>query len=109
MHVCLETNAFGKRYAPIANWTWNANGWLYKLPSLDFAGGGPVHQSSGWSALAYAFMLGKRKHQGEKIVKRPHNTTLVFLGTILIWFGWFGFVGPLSAFIPPQRANIILF
>jgi Amt family ammonium transporter len=80
-------------YCPIACWTWNANGWLFNLPSLDFAGGGPVHIASGWSALAYAFVLGKRTHKGEKIHGKPHNTTLVFLGTVLIWFGWFGFNG----------------
>lgn len=78
-------------YCPIACWTWNANGWLYNLPSLDFAGGGPVHISSGWAALAYALVLGKRKHHGEHTHGKPHNTTLVFLGTVLIWFGWFGF------------------
>ncbi|KAF7512847.1 hypothetical protein GJ744_011950 [Endocarpon pusillum] len=80
-------------YCPIACWTWNPNGWLYNLPSLDFAGGGPVHISSGWSALAYAFVLGKRKHQGEKSYNKPHNVSLVFLGTMFIWFGWFGFNG----------------
>jgi ammonium transporter, Amt family len=78
-------------YCPIACWTWNSNGWLYNLPSLDFAGGGPVHISSGWAALAYALVLGKRKHHGEHTHGKPHNTTLVFLGTVLIWFGWFGF------------------
>ncbi|KAF2721616.1 methylammonium permease 3 [Polychaeton citri CBS 116435] len=79
-------------YCPIADWTWNSNGWLYNLPSLDYAGGGPVHIASGWAALAYALVLGKRKHRGEHH-NRPHNTTLVFLGTVLIWFGWFGFNG----------------
>ena len=80
-------------YCPVAFWTWNPNGWLFKLPSLDFAGGGPVHISSGWSALAYAFVLGKRKHHGDKSLSRPHNISLVFLGTCFIWFGWFGFNG----------------
>ena len=78
-------------YCPIACWTWNANGWLYNLPSLDYAGGGPVHIASGCSALAYALVLGKRKHHGHKTVTRPHNVSLVFIGTLLIWFGWFGF------------------
>lgn len=77
-------------YCPVACWTWNANGWLYNLPSLDYAGGGPVHIASGWAALAYAFVLGKRKHKDEKSHSKPHNPTLVFLGTVLIWFGWFG-------------------
>nr|POE51786.1 ammonium transporter 1 [Quercus suber] len=80
-------------YCPIACWTWNSNGWLYNLPSLDYAGGGPVHIASGWAGLAYAFVLGKRKHRGERSHGKPHNTTLIFLGTILIWFGWFGFNG----------------
>ncbi|KAF2772739.1 methylammonium permease 3 [Teratosphaeria nubilosa] len=80
-------------YCPIACWTWNSNGWLYKLPSLDFAGGGPVHIASGWAGLAYALILGKRKHAGERSHGKPHNVTLVFLGTVLIWFGWFGFNG----------------
>lgn len=95
-------------YCPIACWTWNANGWLYNLPSLDFAGGGPVHIASGWSALAYAFVLGKRKHTGDKAHGKPHNTTLVFLGTILIWFGWFGFNGG-SALNASVRAMLAAF
>lgn len=64
-----------------------------QLPSLDFAGGGPVHIASGWAALAYALALGKRKNSGDKSHGKPHNTTLVFLGTVFIYFGWFGFNG----------------
>lgn len=78
-------------YCAIACWTWNPNGWLYTLPSLDFAGGGPVHIASGSSALAYAFVLGKRKHRGEGSHKKAYNVTVIFLGMTLIWFGWFGF------------------
>ncbi|EXJ92780.1 hypothetical protein A1O3_01332 [Capronia epimyces CBS 606.96] len=80
-------------YCPIAYWTWNANGWLFTLPALDFAGGGPVHISSGTAGLAYALVLGKRSRYGEKHIYKPHNVTVVFLGTTLIWFGWFGFNG----------------
>jgi Amt family ammonium transporter len=66
---------------------------LADLPSLDFAGGGPVHIASGWSALAYALVLGKRLHKGDKVHGKAHNPTLVFIGTVFIWFGWFGFNG----------------
>lgn len=40
-------------YDFIAYWTWNKNGWLFKLGALDFAGGGPVHIAASFSALAY--------------------------------------------------------
>lgn len=81
-------------YCPIACWTWNPSGWLYNLPSLDFAGGGPVHIASGWAALAYALVLGKRrKNPEDRTHGKAHNVTLTFLGTCLIYFGWFGFNG----------------
>ncbi|KAL4784216.1 ammonium transporter AmtB-like domain-containing protein [Aspergillus varians] len=80
-------------YCPLARWTWSSQGWLYNLPSIDFAGGGPVHIASGCAALAYAIVLGKRKGHPDASMKRPHNTTLVFLGTVMIWTGWLGFNG----------------
>lgn len=78
-------------YCPLARWTWSEHRWLYNLPAIDFAGGGPVHIASGCSALAYAIVLGKRKQYGDPSLRKPHNTTLVFLGTVLIWTGWLGF------------------
>ena len=83
-------------YCPIAYWTWMSTGWLNKLGALDFAGGGPVHMTSGMSALAFALILGHRKEHGSGShvpFHKPHNTTLVMIGTSLIWFGWFGFNG----------------
>ena len=79
-------------YCPIACWAWNANGWGYKWGVLDYAGGGPVEIGSGMSALAYSMVLGRRQ---EKMMLnfRPHNVSLVTLGTILLWFGWLGFNG----------------
>jgi len=44
-------------YDPIASWTWNPNGWAAQLGVLDFAGGTPVHITSGASALAFAWLL----------------------------------------------------
>ncbi|KAH6603161.1 ammonium permease [Trichoderma cornu-damae] len=82
-------------YDPIAYWTWNPNGWLFKLPSYDFAGGGPVHISSGTCALAYSIMLGKRTgyNKNNGLPYRPHSVTNVVLGTVFLWVGWFGFNG----------------
>lgn len=83
-------------YCPIAQWTWNGNGWLATLGALDFAGGGPVHQTSGYGALVYALMCGKRRDpvaQKGLPKYRPHSVTSVVLGTVFLWFGWFGFNG----------------
>jgi len=81
-------------YDPIANWTWNANGWSFKLGGLDFAGGTPVHISSGTAALAISIYLGKRRGYGtDRLAYKPNNTSYVVLGTALLWFGWFGFNG----------------
>ncbi|KAL6879955.1 ammonium permease [Trichoderma longibrachiatum] len=82
-------------YDPIAYWTWNSNGWLFKLPSYDFAGGGPVHIASGTCALAYSIMLGKRTgyRKNNGLPYRPHSVTNVVVGTVFLWVGWFGFNG----------------
>ena len=82
-------------YDPIACWTWNSAGWVYKLGGLDFAGGTPVHISSGAAALAYSLMLGKRRGYSDihGLPYRPHNVTHVVIGTVFLWVGWFGFNG----------------
>ncbi|KAM0747001.1 ammonium transporter MEPa [Meredithblackwellia eburnea MCA 4105] len=81
-------------YDPIACWVWSGNGWLFQLGDLDFAGGGPVHMTSGTASLAWSLYLGKRRGYGtEKLAFRPHSVSHVILGTTLLWFGWFGFNG----------------
>jgi Amt family ammonium transporter len=52
--------------------------------------------------LAYTIVVGKRKvpHDG-----KPHNMTNIFLGTAILWFGWFGFNGG-SAFQSSGRASM---
>jgi len=97
-------------YDPIANWTWNANGWSFVLGGLDFAGGTPVHISSGTAALAISIYLGKRRGYGtERLAYKPHNSSYVVIGTVLLWFGWFGFNGgsALSANLRAANACII--
>lgn len=75
-------------YDPIACWTWNSSGWVYKMGGLDFAGGTPVHISSGAAALAYSLMLGKRRGHGtHELNYRPHNVTQIVIGTVFLWVG----------------------
>ena len=79
-------------YAPLAHWVWGIGGWMRNLGALDFAGGLVVHISSGVSALAAAFIVGKRKGHGHDHMP-PHNMTMTLLGASILWFGWFGFNG----------------
>ncbi|KAF4616660.1 hypothetical protein D9613_008344 [Agrocybe pediades] len=97
-------------YDPLACWTWNSNGWSFLLGGYDFAGGTPVHISSGTAALAISIYLGKRRGYGtERLAYKPQNTTYVILGTVLLWFGWFGFNGgsALSANLRAVQACIV--
>lgn len=82
-------------YSPIACWTWNVDhGWSNVMGGLDYAGGTPVHISSGTAALVISLYLGRRRGYGtEQLAYRPHNVTYVVIGTVLLWFGWFGFNG----------------
>jgi ammonium transporter, Amt family len=79
-------------YDPIAHWVWGMGGWIHNLGALDFAGGLVVHISSGVSALAAAFVVGKRRGHGHDLMP-PHNLTMTLLGAAMLWFGWFGFNG----------------
>jgi len=77
-------------YDPLAHWVWGKGGWLNELGVLDFAGGTVVHVAAGYSALAFAMVIGPRKGFG-KFPMEPHNITLTVLGAGLLWVGWFGF------------------
>lgn len=78
-------------YSPLCHMTWHADGILFKLGVLDFAGGTVVHMSAGWAALAGAMYLKRRKSMLDDHVSPPANIPFVLLGTGLLWFGWFGF------------------
>jgi len=77
-------------YDPVAHWVWGNGGWLRHLGLLDFAGGIVVHATSGFSALAAALYVGKRKGFLHEHMP-PHDLPLTVLGAGLLWFGWFGF------------------
>lgn len=77
-------------YDPLAHWVWAADGWLFNLGALDFAGGTVVHISSGVSGLVAAVIIGKRLGKSSEPMM-PHDVTMTMLGAGLLWFGWFGF------------------
>jgi Amt family ammonium transporter len=77
-------------YNPVAHWVWSADGWLFKLGVLDFAGGTVVHINAGIAALVMTLMIGSRTNYGNHPTP-PHNIPLVVIGAALLWFGWFGF------------------
>jgi ammonium transporter, Amt family len=79
-------------YDPVAHWVWGVGGVLRTLGALDFAGGTVVHITAGFSALAFAMVLGHRKWFG-KAPMEPNSIPFTVLGAGLLWMGWFGFNG----------------
>jgi Amt family ammonium transporter len=79
-------------YDPVAHWVWGIGGLFRNLGALDFAGGTVVHITAGFSALAFALVIGARKGYG-KAPMEPHNVPFSVLGAGLLWMGWFGFNG----------------
>ena len=77
-------------YNPVAHWVWSADGWLFKMGALDFAGGTVVHINAGIAALVMTLMIGNRRNYNNHPTA-PHNIPLVVIGAALLWFGWFGF------------------
>ena len=82
-------------YPVVGHWIWGF-GYLAKEWNFwDFAGCSVVHSVGGWSALTGAIILGPRigKYGADgKINAIPgHNMTAAFIGTLVLWFGWFGF------------------
>ncbi|MEA5550573.1 ammonium transporter [Anabaena cylindrica UHCC 0172] len=79
-------------YPIIVHWVWNADGWLAKMSFHDFAGSSVVHSVGGWTAIVGAYLLGPRPGRtpwGQ--IPPAHNLGLAALGTMILWFGWYGF------------------
>ena len=61
---------------------------------IDFAGSGVVHMCGGVAGLMGAIVVGPRKGRfdGGKVVPFEQSSpTLMALGTLILWFGWYGF------------------
>ena len=77
-------------YLPIARAVWYAEGFLFQLGALDYAGGTVVHINAGIAGLVGALVVGKRIGYGSAPMP-PHNLPFVLTGAALLWVGWFGF------------------
>lgn len=98
----------GLVYPVIVHNIWSSSGFLSNINSkpllgvgmIDFAGSGVVHVTGGTTALIATIILGPRKGRfydetGAKLEKPKvfpgHSKTLQMLGTMILWFGWYGF------------------
>lgn len=90
-------------YPIYGGWVWGG-GWLAQLGlkaglahgAVDYAGSGVVHLQGGSLALILAILIGPRLGKYDKNGKivgpiAPHHMPMVFLGTFILAFGWFGF------------------
>jgi ammonium transporter, Amt family len=85
----------GDGYFSIAN-----NHALIGMGAIDFSGSGVVHLTGGYAALYAACVLGARKGRfydkdGNPLARlgftKGHSVALQMLGTMLLWFCWYGF------------------
>ncbi len=89
-------------YPLVGGWVWGG-GWLQNLGriagfgngAVDFAGSGVVHMIGGTLALVGAYVIGPRigkfNKDGSANTLQAHNLPFGILGTIILFFGWFGF------------------
>ena len=89
-------------YPVAGGWVWGG-GWLANLGrsiglgngAVDFAGSGVVHTIGGLVGLTGALVIGPRlgkfNKDGSANTIPGHNISLGVLGTIILFFGWFGF------------------
>jgi Amt family ammonium transporter len=80
-------------YPVVVSWTWNSDGFLYQAGYMDFAGSGIVHLTGGIGALIGTVMVKPRtgRFDGNEDDFAPHDVPMIVLGTIILWFGWYGF------------------
>ncbi|NNM53858.1 MAG: ammonium transporter [Spirochaetales bacterium] len=105
-------------YPVLGHWVWGGSltgttvGWLGKLGFRDFAGSTVVHSTGGWVSLAVILILGPRQghYNQDGSVNRVTGAGLQtsIFGTILLWFGWFGFNGGSTLALNDQVPAIIL-
>lgn len=102
-------------YPIYGHWVWGG-GWLASLPfgagAVDFAGSGVVHAVGGVAALVGAVLAGPRRGKfdadGKPRSIPGHNMGYVVLGTMILFFGWFGFNGGSTLAATDLRISVIV-
>ena len=116
-YLIMTIFATGIIYPIVGHWAWSSSylskydtasqildaygfvktaGWLSDLGFVDFAGSTIVHSVGGWIALAAVLILGPRIGKYSDANKGKFTGSsfpLAVLGTLILWFGWFGFNG----------------
>ena len=104
-YLIMTVLATGIIYPIVGHWAWSSSyltgsvksiGWLSELGFVDFAGSTIVHSVGGWIALAAVIILGPRIGKYSEANKGKFTGSsfpLAVLGTLILWFGWFGFNG----------------
>ena len=116
-YLIMTVLATGIIYPIVGHWAWSSSylskydtvdqllsvtgsikttGWLSDLGFVDFAGSTIVHSVGGWIALAAVLILGPRIGKYSEANKGKFTGSsfpLAVLGTLILWFGWFGFNG----------------
>src|SRR5436190_1272480 len=86
---------FTLTYSIVSHWIWSPHGWLFAHGMQDFAGSTVVHYQGALAGLAGALILGPRIGKfgtdGRANPIPGHNIPYAVLGTLILWFGWFGF------------------
>ena len=103
-------------YPITGHWAWanlyseTQEGWLQLLGFVDFAGSTVVHSVGGWVALACVIIIGPRlgRYDGKTKFPSGSNLPMATMGTLLSWFGWFGFNGGSVLEMNDQVPKIIL-
>ncbi|MDA0866011.1 MAG: ammonium transporter [Cyanobacteria bacterium] len=121
IYLAIALLVSGLIYPIFGHWAWNgldvgaSLGWLAALGFVDFAGSTVVHSVGGWVSLAAVLILGPRIGRFSKKRRSRfmgYDLPLALLGTMLLWFGWFGFNGgsvlALNAQVPGVIVNTLL-
>ncbi|MEL6813450.1 MAG: ammonium transporter, partial [Cyanobacteria bacterium J06598_3] len=116
-YLAIAALVSGLIYPVYGHWVWQGidlgrpGGWLAEKGFVDFAGSTVVHSVGGWCSLAAVLVIGPRlgrfSHKRAFDDMGSTDLPIAFLGTMLLWFGWFGFNGGSNLVFNAQVSNII--